>query len=128
MIEEAKGDHQKLWKAVNVVCNRNSTSENFRCNISDGIQHTTPKSIASALNSFFASNYRPISILPTLSKILEKAVHSQLHQYLVANNLLTRKQFGFRKGLSTVSALTSFADEVLLNIEQGKLCGAVFLD
>ena len=75
-----------------------------------------------------ASNYRPISILPTLSKILEKAVHSQLYQYLVTNNLLTRKQFGFRKGLSTVSALTSFADEVLLNMEPGKLCGAVFLD
>ena len=52
-----------------------------------------------------ASNYRPISILPTLSEILEKAVHSQLYQYLVTNNLLTRKQFGFRKGLSTVSAL-----------------------
>ena len=75
-----------------------------------------------------ASNYRPISILPTLSKILEKTVHSQLYQYVVTNNLLTRKQFGFRKGLSTVSALTSFADEVLLNMEQGKLCGAVFLD
>ena len=52
----------------------------------------------------------------------------QLYQYLVTNNLLTRKQFGFRKGPSTVSALTSFADEVLLNMEQGKLCGAVFLD
>ena len=75
-----------------------------------------------------ASNYRPISILPTLSKILEKAVHSQFYQYLVINNLLTRKQFGFRQGLSTESALTSFADEVLLNMEQGKLCGAVFLD
>ena len=77
-----------------------------------------------------ASNYRPISILPTVSKILEKAVHSQLYQYqyLVTNNLFTRKQFGFRKGLSTVSALTSFADEVLLNMEQDKLCGAVFLD
>ena len=57
-----------------------------------------------------------------------KAVHSHLYQYLVTNNLVKRKQFGFRKGISTVSALTSFADEVLLNIEQGKLCGAVFLD
>ena len=76
-----------------------------------------------------ASNYRPISILPTLSKILEKAVHTQLYQFLVANKLLSGKQFGFRKGLSTtISALTSFADEVLLNMEQGRLCGAVFLD
>ena len=55
-------------------------------------------------------------------------MHSQFYQYLVINNLLTRKQFGFRQGLSTESALTSFADEVLLNMEQGKLCGAVFLD
>lgn len=44
-----------MWKAVNEVCNRNSTSENVQCIISDCIQHTTPKSIASALNSFFAS-------------------------------------------------------------------------
>jgi len=44
-----------VWKAVNEVCNRNSTSENVQCIISDGIQHATPKSIASALNSFFAS-------------------------------------------------------------------------
>lgn len=66
--------------------------------------------------------------MPTLSKILEKAVHSQLYQYLATNDLLTKKQFGFRKGFSTESALTNFADEVLLNMEQGKLCGAVFLD
>ena len=75
-----------------------------------------------------ASNYRPISILPTLSKILEKAVHTQLYQFLVANKLLSGKQFGFRKGLSTISALTSFADKVHLNMEQGRLCAAVFLD
>ena len=55
--------------------------------------------------------------------------HTQLYQFLVANKLLSGKQFGFRKGLSTtISALTSFADEVLLNMEQGRLCGAVFLD
>ena len=75
-----------------------------------------------------ASHYRPISILPTLSKILEKAVHLQLYQYLVTNDLLTTKQFGFRKGISTESALINFADEVLLNMERGKLCGVVFLD
>ena len=55
-------------------------------------------------------------------------MHAQLYQFLVANKLLSGKQFGLRKGLSTLSALTSFADEVLLNMEQGKLCGAVFLD
>ena len=75
-----------------------------------------------------ASNYRPISILPTMSKILEKVVHFQFYDFLNSNNLISSKQFGFRPKLSTTSALTSFADEVLLHMESGELCGAVFLD
>ena len=42
-------------------------------------------------------NYRPISVLPVLSKVLEKVVHNQLSQYLEANDLLSDKQFGYRK-------------------------------
>ena len=49
-----------------------------------------------------------------------------IHSY--TSSWLSGKQFGFRKGLSTLSALTSFSDEVLLNMEQGRLCGTVFLD
>ena len=74
------------------------------------------------------SNYRPISILPTLSKILERAVHHQFYQYLNQHSLLNEKQFGFRPKHSTVNAVSSFADEILLNMERGKLYGAVFLD
>ena len=75
-----------------------------------------------------ATNYRPISILPTLSKILERVLHSQLHEYLNSTNLLSNNQFGFRSKRSTATALSSFADEVLLNMEKGHICGAVFLD
>jgi len=75
-----------------------------------------------------ASNYRPISILPTMSKILEKVIHSQFYDFLNSNNLISSEQFGFRPKLSTTSALTSFADEVLLHMESGDLCGVVFLD
>ena len=52
-----------------------------------------------------ATNYRPISILPTLSKILERVVHSQLHEYLNSTNLLSKNQFGFRSKRSTATAL-----------------------
>ena len=72
------------------------------------------------------SNYRPISILPTLSKILERAVHHRFYQYLNQHSLLNEKQFGFRPKHSTVNAVSSFADEILLNMERGKLCGAVY--
>ena len=74
------------------------------------------------------SNYRPISVLPTLSKLLEKAVHVQLSQHLVGNNLFTNKQHGFRPRRSTSSALINFSDGILTNVDKGNLCGAVFLD
>jgi hypothetical protein len=201
-IDEAKGDSKKVWETVNEACKRNSKSQAAQCIISNGVQHSTPKSIASAMNSFFASigrlladkipntnlscnrhnnltvpqfymsevdeqfvlqqllslkpnkaigldkisarllkssahtitssvtkllnlsirtgrfpnlwkcskitaffktadrtntsHYRPISILPTLSKILEKVIHLQLYQHLVTNEILSNKQFGFR--------------------------------
>lgn len=63
-----------------------------------------------------------------MSKILEKVVHFQFYDFLNSNNLISNKQFGFRSKLSTTSALTSFADEVLLHMESGELCDAVFLD
>ena len=56
LFQDAKGNaKKKVWNEINEVCYRNSTSESVQCIISDEIQHTTPKSIASAMNSFFAS-------------------------------------------------------------------------
>ena len=51
------------------------------------------------------TNYRPISLLPVLSKILEKIVANQLTEYLETNNLLSETQHGFRPKLSTETAL-----------------------
>ena len=50
-------------------------------------------------------NYRPISLLPTLSKVLEKAVYHQLSNYLDLNKILYRDQFGFRQKYTTEDAL-----------------------
>ena len=70
----------------------------------------------------------PITVLPTLSKILEKAVHNQLYYFLDENKIITSKQFGFRPKLSTNTALTHFTDNVLMNMDSGRLTRAVFLD
>ena len=51
------------------------------------------------------TNYRPISVLPCFSKILEKIMCKRLCDYLIKNNLLFDKHFGFRKGHSTEHAL-----------------------
>ena len=73
-------------------------------------------------------NYRPISILPTLSKILEKLVHRQLYDHLVSNNVLSNTQFGFRPGHSTSSALGALTDTWVRAIDSGKIIGALFVD
>ncbi len=75
-----------------------------------------------------ASNYRPITILPTISKVLEKAVHSQVYRYLIDNKILTPRQFGFRPKLSTEIALAHFTDTILTNMDKGLVTRAVFLD
>ena len=51
------------------------------------------------------SNYRPISLLPCFSKILEKIVYKRLYSFLIRHKLLIPNQFGFRKGFSTDLAL-----------------------
>ena len=73
-------------------------------------------------------NYRPISVLPTLSKLLEKAVHNQLSQYLEGNDLLNMFQFGYRDKRSTQLATTLLVDEIREAAEKGQLVGALFLD
>ena len=74
------------------------------------------------------NNYRPITVLPTISKILERAMHQQLYEVLSANELLTPNQFGFRPKLSTVTALAHFTDNILQSLHKGGYIGAVFLD
>ena len=56
-------------------------------------------------NRNLMSNYRPISILPTISKIFEKLIHVRLYQFLDENRVLYNYQFGFRKAHSTVHAV-----------------------
>ena len=73
-------------------------------------------------------NYRPISILPILSKILEKCVHDQVMLYLESNHLLSIQQFGFRKNRSTELAATCFVDDVRKGMDRGELTGAVYID
>ncbi|MES9882533.1 MAG: reverse transcriptase family protein [Sedimenticola sp.] len=75
-----------------------------------------------------ANNYRPISILPTLSKLIEKWVQKHIMDYLNNFNLLHQTQSGFRAGHSTESALILMIDNFLRAINQGKLVGCILVD
>lgn len=73
-------------------------------------------------------NYRPISILPIVSKIFEKEVFRQVYSYLTENSMLSKFQSGFRPKHSTVTSLIQMCDEWLENMDNGRLNGVVFLD
>ena len=74
------------------------------------------------------NNYRPITILPIISKIMERIVHRQVYKFLREHNLITSEQFGFRPNLSTKIALTRVTEEILINIDNKLITGAVFID
>lgn len=74
------------------------------------------------------SNYRPISILPVLSKIIEKVVVMQLNDHLEARQLLHPHQFGFRPGYSTEIANCCLIENVKKSLDKGNVVGAVFID
>ena len=74
------------------------------------------------------SNYRPISVLSNVAKILEKIVYNQLISYINENNILTNRQFSFRKSHSTTTSLLKSTNKWLLNIDKGLINGVLFLD
>ena len=69
-----------------------------------------------------------ISVLPVLSKILDKIVHQQLLECLEDNKLLSKSQYDFRKRRSTKIAAALLCDEIRKEINNGNMVGAVYLD
>jgi len=74
------------------------------------------------------NNYRPISILPTLSKVFEKLMSEQLKSFIARNKLLSDHQFGFRENYNTSDAVLQFIDAVQDSLNYKKVTITVFLD
>ena len=73
-------------------------------------------------------NYRPISVLPAISKIMERIMYTQLYNYLSENNLLSEHQFGFRKNHSTATALLDCTNDWYINMDRKLFNLVVFID
>ena len=74
------------------------------------------------------NNYRPISIHPTVSKLIEKWVENKFSEYLNEYDLLHQSQSGFRSNHSTESAIVRMIDSWLKAVNDGKLSGCVMVD
>ena len=74
------------------------------------------------------TNYRPISLLPTLSKVFERVIFNQLYLYLDHNNLLSEEQYGFRANHSAELAAIKLADYIVQEIDRKLTPVNIYID
>ena len=77
-------------------------------------------------NSF--TNYRPISLLPSISKIFEKVIYDQLYAYFQNNNLFSPNQYGFRSNHSTELTCLEIVDRIIQHLDDKKTPINIYLD
>lgn len=75
-----------------------------------------------------ACNYRPISLLSSLGKILEKILQKRLNNYIRSKDILPSVQFGFREGHSTNHQLLRVSNHIKLNLKNGRSTGMLTFD
>jgi hypothetical protein len=75
-----------------------------------------------------AENYRPISLTSVVCKLMEKFIKQAMLDYLLENDLLSKKQHGFISGRSTVTQLLRYLDECIAEISDGYVVDAIYLD
>ena len=86
----------------------------------------TPIHKGGSMNRF--TNYRPISLLPILSKILEKILHNVISLFLEQNDILYPFQFGFRKKHGTYMPIAHLYDEITNHLQKGEVTCMLYLD
>ena len=106
------------------ICNRSFVTGIFPSELK--IANVVP--IFKSGDDMVFSNYRPVSVLPVLSKILERLMYNQLILYLNRHDLLYEYQFGFQKGKSTHMALITLIDKISEALDQGELVIGILLD
>jgi len=129
---DSDGISMKLLKCFSI--NNSNFISNF---INQSLDtHSFPVSLKKATitpiyktgNKNILSNYRPISILPSFSKIIEKALSTKMYNFLNHSNFFADNQYGFIKGKNTESALLEFNRFIYNSIDKNKKTAAIFLD
>ncbi|KAJ8714528.1 hypothetical protein PYW07_002753 [Mythimna separata] len=109
---------------LTAIVNTSITSSSFPSLWKVAKVHPLPKT----LDALDVKDLRPISLLPVLSKVLEKVVCAQLVNFLETNKILPDVQSGFRKGRSTATALLDVTDNILSAQDNGMCTLLVLLD
>lgn len=74
------------------------------------------------------NNYRPISVLPSISKIFEKIIFNRLDNFLKSVNFFYHKQYGFRNKSNTLTACIDLVTKLKRKIDKKQICLGIFID
>ena len=92
------------------------------------LKHAKISPLYKARERYLLVNYRPISLLITISKCLERLMHVRIVNFLELNDIFYTRQYGFRKKRSTIHAILDLVGIILKAHEEGKFTGCIFLD
>jgi hypothetical protein len=92
------------------------------------LKHAKVKPLHKKNEKHLITNYRPISLLPAFSKILEKLMHKRIYTFLTNQQIISDRQYGFRPKLSTSDALCAFLGDTYNHLNSKHFTAAVFLD
>ena len=99
--------------------------ENIRISKASGIANLKP--IFKKGKKVHPSNYRPILLLPLISKIIEKVARGQMNEFFLANKILYNYQSGFRTNHSNNLCLSFLTDKILKGFDEGLLTGMILI-
>ena len=74
------------------------------------------------------TNYRPISVLPAFSKVLERIMYNRIYNYLTEHKFIYDKQFGFQKNTATEHAILQLAENISSSFDNGEFTIGIFID
>ena len=119
----------KLCASNNISLITNFINSSFlTCEFPNSLKRATVTPIYKAGDKNDLINYRPISILPCFSKIIEKILSKRMFKFLNFTNFFSSNQFGFMEGRSTEMVLLEFSKFIYKNIDDSKITVAIFLD
>ena len=110
---------------LSLIFNSSISSCSFPKDWKNALFVPVPKSTS---NPPSPKNFRPISLLPIVSKIFERHVFNFLYDFCLSNNLLSNSQYGFHPGFSTETALISVVNSWFSALDSHKSVCAVFFD
>jgi hypothetical protein len=113
-----------ICSPLTYICNKSILSGTFP----DRMKFSIVKPIFKKGNKMNLTNYRPISLLTSFSKVFEKAFFNRATACFNSNKLLVGNQFGFRKGIATDDAIFKLINETLNALNNTKLVGSIFCD